>query len=181
VLNLFGGQPTRRYIWFFKGQARKAGSLNRTILSTLFNMAKTTVSHGDNVTVHYTGRFINGEVFDSSVNREPLSFVIGAGQMIPGFEQAVLGMGAGEAKLVSLEPEEAYGPVNQDYIVVFAHSDFPADMNPKLGDQLMLTLQDGGKFPVVVTNVSDAGITLDGNHPLAGQKLVFEIEVVEIK
>jgi peptidylprolyl isomerase len=143
-------------------------------------MSKTQANHGDNVTVHYTGKFINGQVFDSSVGREPLSFTIGAGQMIPGFEKAVVGMSLSEATLITLNPEEAYGPINQDFIVDFAHSDFPKDMAPKLGDQLMLTLQDGSKFPVVVTNITDAGVTLDGNHPLAGQTLIFEIEVLEI-
>ncbi len=143
-------------------------------------MSKLQANHGDIVTVHYTGRFINGQVFDSSVSREPLSFTIGTGQMIPGFEQAVMGMNLKEAKLVTLTPDEAYGPVNPDFIVEFANTDFPDHVSPNLGDQLMLTLQDGSKFPVVVTNVAEKGVTLDGNHPMAGQTLVFEIELLEI-
>lgn len=144
-------------------------------------MEKVQAQDGNRVVVHYTGRFTDGQVFDSSVSRnEPIEFTIGEGQMIPGFENAVRGMAVNETVIVTLNPDEAYGPVNEDLIVRYNLSELPEDLSPNVGDQLMLTLQDGSKFPVVVSNITDAEIELDGNHPMAGRMLVFEIELLEV-
>jgi peptidylprolyl isomerase len=142
---------------------------------------KTHASPGDQVSVHYTGRFTDGQVFDSSRGRdEPLAFTIGAGQMIPGFEKAVLGMAPGESKTVTLAPEDAYGQPNPNYVLKFAKTDLPTDLNPAVGDQLMLTLKDGGQFPVTITQLTADTVTLDGNHQMAGKTLVFDIQLVDI-
>ena len=136
---------------------------------------------GDRVLVHYIGRFESGEVFDSSVEREePIEFVLGAGSMIPGFERAVQGMKPEESKLVTIPAAEAYGPKRDENILEFSRDTLPEDLNPLVGDQLLLTTADGQKFPVTVTVITETMITLDGNHPMAGKDLVFEIRLVKI-
>ncbi|WP_448517893.1 FKBP-type peptidyl-prolyl cis-trans isomerase [Rhodoflexus sp.] len=144
-------------------------------------MSKTQAQTGDRVAVHYTGRFLDGQVFDTSLARnEPLEFVIGAGQMIKGFDEAVLGMMLNEQKTVTLAPEDAYGMRNEQYIISVPVSQLPEDLNPKIGDELILRLQDGNNFPVIVADLTEENITLDGNHPMAGKTLVFDIQLLEI-
>ncbi len=144
-------------------------------------MSKTQAQTGDRVAVHYTGRFLNGQVFDTSLARnEPLEFVVGAGQMIKGFDEAVLGMMLNEQKTVTLAPEDAYGVRNEQYIISIPVSQLPADLNPQIGDELVLRLQDGNNFPVIVADLTADTITLDGNHPMAGKTLVFDIQLLEI-
>jgi len=137
-------------------------------------------SDGNTVKVHYTGKLDDGTIFDTSVEREPLEFTIGAGQMIPGFEGAVRGMQVGESKTVTIPAEEAYGPRRDDLVIVVEREQLPADLDPKVDQQLQMQQPDGGTAVVIVTDVSEETITIDANHPLAGKDLLFEIELVEI-
>ena len=138
------------------------------------------IQNNDNVSVHYTGTFEDGEVFDSSREKDPLSFEVGAGQMIQGFDAAVVGMEVGESKQITLAPEEAYGPRNEEMLVEMPNSSFPEDMELEVGMQLQLTNQNGQPVPATVANVGDENVTMDVNHPMAGKTLLFDIEIVEV-
>ncbi len=138
------------------------------------------VQANDKVKVHYTGKLKTGEVFDSSLERDPLEFTVGAGQMIKGFDQAVNGMELNEKKTVTIPSGEAYGERNEQLISAVSKSDLPDDMKPEVGQTLVATDQQGHQTHVLVTEVADTSITIDANHPLAGKDLVFEIELVEI-
>ena len=140
----------------------------------------TKAKNGDNVKVHYKGKLTTGEQFDSSEGREPLAFTVGAGQMIKGFDEAIPGMSVGEKKTINIAPESAYGAKNEEAIVEFPKSNIPADMKLEPGMKLQLTNQDGQPIPVTVTEVKDDVVVLDANHELAGKKLIFDIELVEI-
>ncbi len=135
---------------------------------------------GDVVKVHYTGKMANGEQFDSSAGREPLEFTVGAGQMIKGFDDAMPGMNVGEKKTINIAPEEAYGPRLEEAIIEFPKENIPAEMKLEPGMSLTLSNQEGQPVPVLVVEVKDDVIILDANHFLAGQELVFDIELVEI-
>ncbi|XHX77344.1 MAG: peptidylprolyl isomerase [Stenomitos frigidus ULC029] len=145
-------------------------------------MAQTTTQAkiGDTVKVHYTGKLDDGTVFDSSNDRDPLEFTIGAGNIIPGFERAVVGMSLGEAKTEVIPTDEAYGPHLEEMVVVVDRQQMPAEVEPEIGQQLQLQQQDGQVLPVVITDVSGAAVTLDANHPLAGEALTFDIKLVDI-
>ena len=132
------------------------------------------------VSVHYTGTLENGDEFDSSKGRPPLEFKVGAGQMIKGFEAAVMGMSLNEKKVVTLAPEEAYGHRDDNQTYEFPKSEIPAGMTPEVGQTLALTSPQGQQIPARVMAVDDEKITFDLNHPLAGESLTFEIEVVAI-
>ncbi|WP_224017434.1 FKBP-type peptidyl-prolyl cis-trans isomerase [Ferruginibacter albus] len=136
--------------------------------------------NGDNVKVHYTGKLVNGEQFDSSAGREPLAFTVGAGQMIKGFDAAIPGMSVGDKKTINIPAEEGYGERSEEAIIEFPKEHVPADMILTPGQQLTLTNQHGQPVPVVVVEVKDDVIILDANHFLAGKELVFDIELVEI-
>ena len=138
------------------------------------------VKEGDVVKVHYTGKLVNGEQFDSSIGREPLEFTVGAGQMIKGFDDAMPGMNLGEKKTINIAPEEAYGPRSEEAIIEFPKENVPADMKLEAGMPLTLSNQAGQPVPVIVVEVKDDVIILDANHFLAGQELIFDIELVEI-
>jgi peptidylprolyl isomerase len=138
------------------------------------------VKAGDVVKVHYTGKLVNGEQFDSSVGREPLEFTVGAGQMIKGFDDAMPGMNLGEKKTINIAPEDAYGPRSEEAIIEFPKENVPADMVLEPGMPLTLANQAGQPVPVIVVEVKDDVIILDANHFLAGQELIFDIELVEI-
>uniref|UniRef100_A0A831UET2 Peptidyl-prolyl cis-trans isomerase n=1 Tax=Geobacter metallireducens TaxID=28232 RepID=A0A831UET2_GEOME len=137
---------------------------------------------GDTVKVHYTGKLTTGEVFDSSEEggSGPLEFTIGEGEVIPGFEEAVIGMNAGEAKTVTIPVEQAYGPRMEELVAEVEREYLPQDAEPKLGQQYEVTQDDGQVFNVTVTGMNDTTVTLDANHPLAGRDLVFDIKLVEI-
>ncbi|RMF59100.1 MAG: peptidylprolyl isomerase [Bacteroidetes bacterium] len=135
---------------------------------------------GDAVDVHYTGKLEDGTVFDSSEGRAPLTFTLGAGQVIPGFEEAVLGMQEGETKQHAIPPEEAYGEHREDLVVPIPRNQFPADADPQPGQQIELHLRDGGVIQATVTHVDADTIVIDANHPLAGKTLIFDIELVKI-
>lgn len=140
-----------------------------------------TVEEGNTVKVHYTGKLKDGQVFDTSEEREPIEFEIGAGQMIPGFEKAVVGMEKDESKTVEIESDEAYGDVNDELFLEVPKSELPDNIDPEVGMQLQVQQQEGQQIPVQITEVKDSSITLDANHPLAGKDLVFDIKVVDIK
>ena len=138
------------------------------------------VKEGDLVKVHYTGKLTNGEQFDSSVGREPLEFTVGAGQMIKGFDAAMPGMNLGEKKTINIAPEDAYGPRSEEAIIEFPKENVPADMKLEPGMPLTLSNQAGQPVPVIVVEVKEEIVVLDANHFLAGQELVFDIELMEI-
>ena len=138
------------------------------------------VKEGDVVKVHYTGKMVNGEQFDSSVGREPLEFTVGAGQMIKGFDDAMPGMSLGEKKTINIVPEDGYGHRSEEAIIEFPKENIPADMVLEPGMPLTLSNQAGQPVPVIVVEVKDDIIILDANHFLAGQELIFDIELVEI-
>ena len=135
---------------------------------------------GDNVQVHYTGKLEDGSVFDSSVQREPLGFTVGGGQMIQGFDAAVNGMAVGDKKTVTIPAAEAYGERRDDMLIDVPRTQVPADIKPEVGMQLTLQGGNGQPMPVIVIHVDDEKITLDANHQLAGKDLIFDIELVKI-
>ena len=138
------------------------------------------VKSGDKVKVHYHGKLRNGETFDSSQGREPLEFTVGGGQVIKGFDNGVMGMQVGDKRTVEIEVTDAYGEKNEDMVVEFPKEQFPPDMKPEVGMQLMMNNGQGQSFPVVVKEVREDNVLLDANHPLAGEDLIFDIELVEI-
>ena len=140
----------------------------------------TQAKNGDTVNVHYTGKFDDGEVFDTSKERDPLNFTIGEGRVIPGFEKAVIGMSAGESKTIRIPNEEAYGPAREDLKFNVEKSKFPENMEPQVGQFLEVHRDDGQIMAVMVAEISDQVVTLDANHPMAGKDLNFDIELVEI-
>jgi peptidylprolyl isomerase len=135
---------------------------------------------GDTVKVHYTGTLKDGTVFDSSRGRDPLEFTIGAGRLIPAFEQTVIGMSLGESRTTTIPAENAYGTHREELVLVVDRDRFPPDMEPGVGQQLELRRPDGCVQSVTITETSDSSVTLDANHPLAGQDLTFDIELVEV-
>ena len=138
------------------------------------------VKSGDKIKVNYTGKLRNGETFDSSEGREPLEFTVGGGQVIKGFDEGVMGMQPGDKRTVEIEVINAYGEKNQDMVIEFPKTQFPEDMKPEPGMQLMMNNGEGESFPVLVKEVKDETVLLDANHPLAGEDLIFDIELVEI-
>jgi FKBP-type peptidyl-prolyl cis-trans isomerase 2 len=138
--------------------------------------------NGDTVQVNYTGKLADGTVFDSSAGREPLEFMVGSGQVIPGFEKAIEGMKVGEKKTVTIPAAEAYGPYHDDWVMQVSRDRLKTDTEIVVGQVLNLTASNGQQFQCLVTNISDNGtVTLDGNSPLAGKDLTFDIELVKIK
>jgi peptidylprolyl isomerase len=138
------------------------------------------VKNGDTVKVHYTGKLVSGEQFDSSEGREPLEFTVGAGMMIKGFDDAMPGMTIGEKKTINIAPEDGYGQRNPEAIIEFPKEQVPADMKLEPGMPLTLSDQAGNPVPVIVVEVKEEIIVLDANHFLAGQELVFDIELVSV-
>ena len=138
------------------------------------------IKQGSKVKVHYTGKYTNDSIFDTSYrdDRSALEFVVGEGQLIKGFEDAVLGMIPGEKKTVQIDPERAYGPINQEMILSVPKNMVPE--NVEVGQTLGGTLKNGQEVPFMVKEVNDSDILLDANHPLAGETLVFDIEVLEV-
>ncbi len=135
---------------------------------------------GDTVKVNYTGKLTDGTVFDSSEGGPPLEFVIGGDQIIPDFEQAVIGMGAGESKTIQISAEKAYGPHDENMVIEVERQFIPEDVQIEAGMQMEMRQEDGMVIPVTVTNVTAESVTVDANHPLAGKDLSFDIELVEI-
>lgn len=136
--------------------------------------------NGDTVRVHYTGTLDDGTVFDSSKGREPIEFQVGSGQVIAGFEEAVSGMDVGEAKKVTIPAAQAYGERREELMLQVQRSQFPADVEPAVGQQFQMS-QGEQNFVVNVADVDGERITLDANHPLAGRDLTFELELVDVR
>jgi peptidylprolyl isomerase len=134
---------------------------------------------GDRVKVHYTGKLEDGSVFDSSQGNEPLEFTIGGQEVIAGFENAVIGMSVGQSKTQAIPVDEAYGPRREDMVIAVDRKEIPDDVSLEVGQRLRMS-QEGHDIIVTVAEVSTESVTLDANHPLAGQNLVFDIELVEI-
>ncbi len=137
--------------------------------------------NGDRVRVHYTGRLEDGAVFDSSRDGDPLEFTVGAGEVIPGFDDAVRGMSVGDSRTVEIDSEDAYGPRRDGLVTQVSREAAQFPVEPEVGMHFALPLQDGSQIEVVVTEVTDTHVTIDGNHPLAGQKLIFDVELIEKK
>lgn len=140
----------------------------------------TQAKDGDNVTIHYTGKLSDGTVFDSSEGADPLPVSLGSGQVIVGFEEAILGMAVGDSKTVTIPQDKAYGPYHDEKVIVFPVEQIPEDIEPEIGMHLQLQHQDGQPFTVHVTEVTEEHVKLDANPPLAGQDLTFDIELVSI-
>ena len=138
------------------------------------------VESGHFVSVHYKGTLQNGEVFDTSEGRHPLEVEMGAGQIIPGFEEALMGMSLNEKKVFTLDPEDAYGQKDESLTHSFPRADVPAEINPEVGQTLALSSPEGRQFPAMITEVDDEKVVVDLNHPLAGETLTFDIKVVGI-
>ena len=136
--------------------------------------------NGDTVTVHYTGRLETGEVFAESEGNEPIELTIGDKQYIPGFERSVVGMEVGETKTVTVPPEEAFGSRHEELVVKVDRSEFPERLVPTIGERFQIRQEGGEHLEVIVTDLDEETVTLDANHPLAGETLIFDIELVEI-
>ena len=135
------------------------------------------VENGMFVSIDYKGSLQNGEVFDTSHERQPLEIQMGEGQLIKGFENELLGMAVNEKKVFTLEPEDAYGQRDENLTQSFARSEVPPEMNPKIGMTVGLYTPEGRQVPARITDMDDEKLTLDLNHPLAGESLTFEIEI----
>lgn len=136
---------------------------------------------GDTVLMHYSGSFPDGTKFDTSEGREPLEFTLGEGQIIPGLDNAVTGMSVGEEKSVTVTPDEAYGQRDPQRIQAVPRAQFPDHIPAEPGTQLQMQTPEGQTIPVVIADANETEVTLDANHPLAGQELTFDVELVEIK
>ena len=139
------------------------------------------VTVNSKVKVHYTGKLANGEVFDTSDGKEPIEFTLGQGQLIPGFEKGLIDMKLNEKKTITIAKEEAYGEVNKDLIQEVKKTELPQDMAPEVGMGLVSKSPDGQEMNLMVVEVREESIVIDGNHPLAGKELIFDLEVLEIK
>ncbi|MFQ3181982.1 MAG: FKBP-type peptidyl-prolyl cis-trans isomerase 2 [Polaribacter sp.] len=139
------------------------------------------VKENNTVKVNYTGKLPDGQVFDSSEGKEPIEFTLGQGQLIPGFEKGLIDMKLNEKKTITVAKEEAYGDVNKDLIQEVKKTELPQDMTPEVGMGLVSKSPDGQEMNLMVVEVKDESIVIDGNHPLAGKELVFDLEVIEIK
>ncbi|QPH54025.1 FKBP-type peptidyl-prolyl cis-trans isomerase [Pontivivens ytuae] len=141
----------------------------------------TKAEKGDTVAIHYTGTLNDGTRFDSSEGREPLSFELGSGQIIAGLDAAIQGMDEGAEKTVTIPSDEAYGAHNPQQVQTVPRTDIPEDIPVEPGLQLQAKTQDGSVVPLVVTKVEDGMVTLDANHPLAGEDLTFAFTLISVK
>lgn len=139
------------------------------------------VKNGDTVRVHYHGKLTDGTTFDSSEGRDPLEFEVGSGSVIAGFDSGVTGMQVGEKKTINIPVDDAYGQKQEDLYMEFPIDRFPSDMKPEVGMQLNMSNGEGQNFPVIISEVGPDTVILDANHPLAGENLTFDLELVEIK
>jgi FKBP-type peptidyl-prolyl cis-trans isomerase 2 len=136
--------------------------------------------NGDKVKVHYTARLENGNLVFSSRDSDPAEFIVGNEDVLPKIEKGITGMKVGETKTFTISPEEAYGSRLDDLVIDIKRSDFPQDITPAVGQQLKLKLQDGNQIDVTIIAMEEDKITLDANHPLAGETLLFDLELIEI-
>ena len=136
--------------------------------------------NGDTVQVAYTGKLDDGSVFDTTAEGEPIEFTLGQGQVLPAFEEAVIGMGSGDSKTIVILPDEAYGDRSDELILTMGRDQVPFDREPEIGKMYRLVQKDGQSFPVTVMDMSEETIVFDANHPLAGKDLTFDIQLVQI-
>lgn len=134
---------------------------------------------GDTVRVHYTGTLADGTQFDTSAERGPIEVTLGGGQVVPGFENAIMGMAEGETKNVTLEPNDAYGQRDPQLVHVVERERLPAEIDLQIGSTLQASDGEGNQMRLVVVEVAEENVTMDANHPLAGQALTFELTLVE--
>ena len=140
----------------------------------------TAVKHGDTVRIHYTGKLTDGTIFDSSEGREPLEFTVGTGHVIKGMDDGMLGLAVGDRKTLEIPCTEAYGPVNPDARQAIPREGIPDDIPLEIGTMLQMQTPEGHVLPVTVVAVDEATVTLDANHRLADQDLIFDVELVAI-
>ena len=138
------------------------------------------VKNGDKVKVHYHGRLADGTTFDSSAGREPLEFEVGSGTVIKGFDDGVMGMKVGEKKTINIPADEAYGQKNPEMMIEFPRTQFPPEIDLQVGTQLMMSNEAGQQFPVAIAEIKEDVVVLDANHHLAGEDLIFDLELVDI-
>ena len=138
------------------------------------------IENGQKVKIHYTGTLDDGNLFDSSAGRDPLEFEMGAGMVIPGFEKGVADMATGEKKTIHIPADEAYGEKREEMVMEFDRAQLPEELDPAVGMDLQMQGPQGQPIPVQIIAVAEETITIDANHPLAGQNLTFELELVEI-
>jgi len=138
------------------------------------------IENGQKVKIHYTGTLDDGNQFDSSAGRDPLEFEMGAGMVIPGFEAGVKDMAVGEKKSIQIPATEAYGEKREEMVMEFDRAQLPEGLDPEVGMGLQMQGPEGQPIPVQITAVAESTITIDANHPLAGQNLNFELELVEV-
>ncbi|MCD4689014.1 MAG: peptidylprolyl isomerase [Desulfuromonadaceae bacterium] len=137
------------------------------------------IKNGDTITVNYTGKFEDGNVFDTSEGKEPLKFTVGSGQLIKGFDDAVTGMVAGDKKTVTMTPADAYGELQDGMIIDIPKSQIPEDMKLEIGQRLHLRDPQGQPVPAMVAEITEESVKMDANHPMAGKTLIFDLEIVE--
>jgi peptidylprolyl isomerase len=138
------------------------------------------VKNGDKVKVHYHGRLTSGETFDSSEGSQPLEFEVGSGMVIKGFDDGVTGMKVGDKRTINIPAESAYGEKNAEMLIEYPKSQFPPNIELEIGTQLVMSSASGQQFQVKIAEIKDDIVVLDANHPLAGEELIFDIELVEI-
>jgi len=139
------------------------------------------VKQNDTVKVHYTGKLADGQVFDTSEGKEPIEFTLGEGQLIPGFENGLIDMKLNEKKTINIPVDQAYGQPREDLVQEIDKSQLPPEIAPEVGMGLVSKTPDGREMNLLVAEVKENTIIVDGNHPLAGKDLIFDLEVVEIK
>jgi FKBP-type peptidyl-prolyl cis-trans isomerase 2 len=147
---------------------------------TLLTKEKQMIEKGKKVKIHYKGTLTDGNVFDSSEGRDPLEFEMGAGNVIPGFEKGVADMKVGEKKTINIPCAEAYGEQRDEMKMEVERTQLPPEMEPQVGMGLQMQTPEGQAIPVQIVAVTDKTVTIDANHPLAGQDLTFELELIEI-
>ncbi len=143
-------------------------------------MTQRTAQAGDSVLVHYTGKFKDGNVFDSTEGREPIRFTVGSGELISGFDRGVMGMAVGEKKSVQLESQEAYGDYHDDRVFKVKREALGPEIDPEEGMMLRMRDANGNSMPARISEVAAEEVTIDANHPLAGQDITFELELMEL-
>jgi peptidylprolyl isomerase len=136
--------------------------------------------YGDKIKVHYTGKLTNGRVFDSSIDRNPMVFTIGQEQMIPDFEQAFVGMSPGESKRITISSDRAFGSYRENLVTKIKSGNISPELEPKVGQRMDASQRNGQKVVVTIKAVTESGVTVDANHPLAGEDLTFDLELIEI-
>ncbi|MBW2029995.1 MAG: peptidylprolyl isomerase [Deltaproteobacteria bacterium] len=138
------------------------------------------VKSGDTVKIHYTGKLSDGEVFDDSREREPFEFTVGSGHVMPGIDKGVLGMETGDKKSLEIPPDDAFGPRREELVIEVEKAELPPEIAPAVGQRLQMRQPNGNFVDLIIVAADENTVTLDANHPLAGQTLFFDLELVEV-